>query len=179
MHVMKKSRLGKSLVGISLSLSLLTSGSLLLYAPSAQASTITADATATYSATSISTSKADKIISTAKSYIGKVKYAYGVRDVSRLRLDCSAFTQLVFQKNGISIPWGSKAQAKVGNYVSKSNLRKGDLVMFSVGTPGRIDHVGIYVGNGKFISNTTSSGVVINEMNSGYWKNRYITARRL
>jgi cell wall-associated NlpC family hydrolase len=52
-------------------------------------------------------------------------------------------------------------------------------VFFSVGTPGRISHVGIYLGNGKYIGNSPSHGVAIYDMNSGYWKYRYITARRL
>ncbi|MFD0695155.1 C40 family peptidase [Paenibacillus sp. GCM10027628] len=178
MLFMKKNRLSQSLVGISLSLSLLTTGSILFNPQSAHANTVSGNATAAYSATS--SSKADQIVRTAESYIGKVRYGYGVRDTNRLILDCSAFTQLVFKQNGISIPWGSKAQTSVGTRVySKANLKKGDLVMFSVGTPGRINHVGIYVGNGKFISNTTSSGVVINDMNSGYWKNRFIEGRHL
>ncbi|GGA13607.1 hypothetical protein GCM10008018_68170 [Paenibacillus marchantiophytorum] len=176
MQAMKKNRLSKSLVGISLSLSLLTSGTMLLNPHAAQAAT--ADTTA--AATAISTSKANSLINTAESYIGKVRYGFGVRDTQRLILDCSAFTQLVFSKNGITIPWGSKAQAQVGTAVkSKSSLRSGDLVMFSVSKPGQINHVGIYIGNGKFISNTTSSGVVIRDMNTGYWKDRFITGRRL
>ncbi|TVY09012.1 C40 family peptidase [Paenibacillus cremeus] len=126
-----------------------------------------------------STSTATKIVSTAKTYIGKVKYKYSTRDPQHLTFDCSSFTEFVFAKQGIDLPWGSKAQAKVGTFVSKANLKPGDLVFFSVGTPGRIDHVGVYVGNNQFISNTKSSGVVINPMNSGYWKNRYITGRRV
>jgi lipoprotein Spr len=105
---------------------------------------------------------------------------FGTRDASRLIFDCSSFTQFVYQKNSVQIPWGSKAQAQAGTRVSdKAYLVKGDLVMFSVGTPGRINHVGIYIGNGKFISNTPSSGVSITDMNSGYWKNKYITGRHL
>jgi lipoprotein Spr len=125
-------------------------------------------------------SKDEKIIDTAKSYIGRVKYKYGTRNPDKLIFDCSSFTQHVFKKNGISIPWGSKAQASVGSKVSsKSKLTKGDLVMFSVGKKGRIDHVGIYIGNNKFISNTTSSGVVISSMTSGYWEDRFIMGRHL
>ncbi|WP_426452180.1 C40 family peptidase [Paenibacillus sp. S-38] len=127
----------------------------------------------------ISSTTGSRIVSTAKSYIGDVDYKYGTRDASRLIFDCSSFTQFIFKKYGISIPWSSRDQAKEGKWVSKSNLRAGDLVFFSVGTPGRIDHVGIYVGNGKFISNTKSEGVVVSPLNSGYWKNRYITGRRL
>jgi murein DD-endopeptidase / murein LD-carboxypeptidase len=173
MQLMKKNRLGKSLVGISLSLSLMTTGTMLMNPQSAHAATAAA-----YTANSAS--QADRIIRTAESYIGKVKYRFGTRDTQHLILDCSSFTQLVFKQNGITIPWGSSAQTRVGTPVkSKAQLVKGDLVMFSVGTPGRINHVGIYIGNGKFISNTTSSGVKINDMYSGYWANRFITGRHL
>ncbi|MDU0206363.1 C40 family peptidase [Paenibacillus sp. MAH-36] len=165
-HV-KKNRLSQSLVGIALSLSLFGSASLLLPAPSAQAATVSA-------------SKADQIVNTALSYQGKVKYRFGVKDPQHLAFDCSSFTQFVFSKNGISIPWGSSAQTRVGSPVKdKAHLQKGDLVMFSVSTPGHINHVGIYLGNGKFVGNSPSRGVAIYDLNSGYWNNRYITGRHL
>lgn len=179
MPFVKKNRLTHSVVGLSLSL--LVAGTALLSPQAASAAASTANGTATaVTATGMSTSRADSIVRTAKSYIGDVTYRYGTRNVSRLILDCSAYTQLVFSKNGIQLPWGSAAQAKLGTRISKkTSLKKGDLVMFSVSKPGRVNHVGIYVGNGQFISNTTSSGVVINSMNSGYWKDRFIMGRRL
>ncbi|MBA2941804.1 C40 family peptidase [Paenibacillus sp. CGMCC 1.16610] len=180
MLLVKKSRLSKSFVGIGLALSLLTSGTMLFGPQSAFAAASDSAATAAYSATSTSTSKASSVVRTAKSYIGKVRYKFGVRDTTRLILDCSSFTQLVFKKNGITIPWSSTDQAKLGTAVKKkANLREGDLVFFSTSKPGRINHVGIYVGNGKFVSNTASSGVVMLDMNDSYWKNRFITGRRL
>lgn len=179
MNFVKKNRLSQSVVGLSLSL--LVAGTALLSPQAASAATGTTSSTVTStSATSLSTSRVDSILRTAKSYIGKVTYRYGTRNTSRLILDCSAYTQLVFSKNGISIPWSSQAQAKLGTRVSKkTSLSKGDLVMFSTSTPGRVNHVGIYIGNGQFISNTTSSGVVVREMNSGYWKDRFIMGRHL
>jgi murein DD-endopeptidase / murein LD-carboxypeptidase len=177
MIFMKKNRLTQSIAGISLSLSLLVAGTALVHPQSASAASATT-IQASAAATSLSSSRADSILRTANSYIGKVKYRFGTRDTNHLILDCSAFTQLVFSKNGITIPWGSQAQSKFGKLVSnKANLSKGDLVMFSTTTPGRINHVGIYIGNGQFISNTTSSGVVVREMNSGYWKDRFIMGR--
>jgi cell wall-associated NlpC family hydrolase len=161
-----KSRFTKSLAAITLSLAIFASGTLVLGAKPAEAA--------------VTAGQSYKIVQSAQSYMGKVKYRFGTRDASRLMFDCSSFTQFIFQKNGIKIPWGSSAQARVGTPVKdKAHLVKGDLVMFSVGTPGRINHVGIYIGNGKFISNTPSSGVSITDMNSGYWKNKYITGRHL
>ncbi|MNW23389.1 Murein DD-endopeptidase MepS/Murein LD-carboxypeptidase precursor [compost metagenome] len=119
-----------------------------------------------------------KIVNTAKAYQGKVKYKFGVRDAGRLIFDCSSFTQFVFKQNGINIPWGSKAQTRFGTPVaSKAHLAVGDLVMFSVSKPGQINHVGIYIGNGQFIGNSPSKGVVISSIHTGYWGSRYITAR--
>ncbi|NOU66948.1 NlpC/P60 family protein [Paenibacillus sp. LMG 31461] len=177
MTFMKKNRLTHSVVGLSLSM--LVAGTALLSPQAASAATTTTNgAVAAVSATATSTSRVDSILRTAKSYIGKVTYRFGTRNTSRLILDCSAYTQLVFSKNGITLPWGSKAQAKLGTLVSKkTSLSKGDLVMFSTSTPGVINHVGIYIGNGQFISNTASSGVVVREMNSGYWKDRFIMGR--
>ncbi|MZQ82810.1 NlpC/P60 family protein [Paenibacillus sp. 5J-6] len=178
MLLVKKNRLVQSFVGISLTLSVLTSGTMVFGPQAALAAVSDSTSTAVYSAAS--TSEANGVVSTARSYIGKVRYNFGVRDAKRLILDCSSFTQLVFAKNGITIPWSSTEQAKLGTAVKKkANLRAGDLVFFSTSRPGRIDHVGIYVGNGKFVSNTASSSVVMLDMNAGYWKNRFITGRRL
>ncbi|TVY08919.1 NlpC/P60 family protein [Paenibacillus cremeus] len=122
---------------------------------------------------------ASRIVNTALSYQGKVKYVFGARDQQRLIFDCSSYTQYMFQLNGVSLPWGSKAQSHVGSYVPKSQLQPGDLVMFSVSTPGQINHVGIYIGNGQFINNLPHKGVTISNLNSSYWTSHYITARRV
>ncbi|RKP56810.1 NlpC/P60 family protein [Cohnella endophytica] len=142
----------------------------------ATAQTTHAAPTQTVSVTSVE----QKIVDNAISYIGKVHYKFGVRDTQKLILDCSAFTQLVFKNSGISIPWGSRAQAQIGTLVkSKSDLRVGDLVMFSIGTPGKISHVGIYIGDGKFINNQPGVGVNIKSLDSGYFKNRFILGRHV
>ena len=121
----------------------------------------------------------EKVVDTAMTFQGKVTYKFGTRDIPNLIFDCSSFTQYVFKLNGQSIPWSSKLQANVGTYVSKDQLQVGDLVFLSVGVPGQIDHVGIYVGNDLFINNVPNHGVMISNLNSTYWKSRYITARRV
>ncbi|QMV43352.1 C40 family peptidase [Cohnella cholangitidis] len=129
---------------------------------------------------STSAQKKNAIIAFAKSLQGKVRYKYGTNNASRLWFDCSSFTKYVFAKQGINLKWGTSAQSKQGVYVSKSNLKKGDLIFFSVGTPGKINHVGIYIGNGQFIHNTIGSsvnGVIISKLSS--YSKRYITARRV
>ncbi|WP_058304217.1 C40 family peptidase [Gorillibacterium timonense] len=126
-------------------------------------------------------STASKVISIAKSYQGKVQYEYGVRNESKLIFDCSSFTQFVYKKAGIKLPWGANMQTKYGTKITKiSNLKPGDLVHFSVSTPGKIGHVGIYIGNGKFIHNLSPKyDVVISDMSSGNWKNRFIQGTRV
>lgn len=129
-----------------------------------------------------SSSKGGSVVNIAKSYIGRVDYAYGVRNPSRLIFDCSSFTEFVFAKVGVDLKWGTSAQKHQGSYVSKGNLRMGDLVFFdTIGSNnGVINHVGIYMGNGQMIHNTPSkNGIAINSITSGYWSQHYVTARRV
>ena len=84
----------------------------------------------------------------AKSYLG-TKYVWGGN--GRRGYDCSSFTKAVFQRNGIRIPRNSWRQAKVGKKVRKRNLKKGDLIFFTSKHHSRVNHVGIYLGHGKFI----------------------------
>ncbi|MFB9279687.1 C40 family peptidase [Cohnella cellulosilytica] len=140
--------------------------------PSAHAASVSASAT--------SAQKANAIVSAAKQLKGKVKYKFGVNNPAKLIFDCSSFTKYVFAKQGVSLKWGSQAQSKQGVYVSKSNLKAGDLVFFSVSKPGKVNHVGIYIGNGQFIHNTIGSnvnGIIISKLSS--YSKRYITARRV
>ena len=84
----------------------------------------------------------------AKAQLGK-KYVWGGN--GRRGYDCSGFTKKVFAKNGIKIPRNSWKQAKVGQKVSQKNLKKGDLIFFNSRKQKRVNHVGIYLGNGRFI----------------------------
>jgi len=84
----------------------------------------------------------------AKSYLGE-KYVWGGN--GRRGYDCSGFTKEVFKQNGIKIPRTSWKQALVGKKVKKRNLQKGDLIFFTSKHHTRVNHVGIYLGHGKFI----------------------------
>ena len=88
------------------------------------------------------------IESIAKSKLGK-KYKWGGN--GPYQYDCSGFTKEVFAKTGIKIPRVSRDQAKVGKKIRKNQLQKGDLVFFHSKKSKVVDHVGIYLGNGKFI----------------------------
>ena len=88
------------------------------------------------------------IETTAKSKLGK-KYKWGGN--GPYAYDCSGFTKAVFALNGIKIPRNSWKQAQIGMKVSRKNLRKGDLIFFNSKHHKGVNHVGIYLGHGKFI----------------------------
>jgi cell wall-associated NlpC family hydrolase len=122
---------------------------------------------------------AARVIERARSLTGITHYEYGVNQAPSL-MDCSAFTKYVFGQEGISLKWGTFNQKDAGTYVSRSNLKPGDLVFFRVGSSTSIGHVGIYMGNGQMIHNSPSAdGVQIISITSGYWEDRYVTARRV
>ena len=117
------------------------------------------------------------IVRAAYSYIG-VPYVWGGTSSSS-GFDCSGLTRAVYRLNGIAIPRVSRDQYSKGVAVKKRNLRKGDLVFFSMHRRRRVDHVGIYVGRGKFIHAPRTGKTVTQEnLNSGYWKKVYLGARR-
>jgi peptidoglycan endopeptidase LytF len=69
---------------------------------------------------------------------------------------------------------------QLGSYIPKSKLMPGDLVFFSVNQPGVVDHVGIYIGNGQFISALRSKGIYVQNLdNNSYWSPRYLGAKRI
>ena len=92
--------------------------------------------------------EASNISSVAKSKLG-ITYKWGGN--GPYKYDCSGFTKEVFRRNGIKIPRVSKDQAKVGKKILKKHLRKGDLIFFHSKKSSIVDHVGIYLGKGKFI----------------------------
>ncbi|MDT8900115.1 NlpC/P60 family protein [Anaeroselena agilis] len=116
-----------------------------------------------------------RIVLTAQRYLG-VPYVWG--GASPGGFDCSGFTQYVFALNGVSLPRTADMQFGVGIPVRYDQLQPGDLVYFSTYEPGP-SHNGIYIGGGRFISATSSRGVVIDRLDSAYWDARYVGARRV
>lgn len=160
---MLNNKFTKMVAGVTLSFTILASGSVIIPSKMAHAASISASSTS-----------ASKIISTGKRYLG-VPYKFGASSSQTNRFDCSSFTQRVFKLNGIHIPRSSKSQSKVGTRVSFSNLKPGDLVFFY----SPIHHVGIYIGNGQIIHTYGKPGVTISSIKSGWWKSHFATARRV
>ena len=123
----------------------------------------------------LNNASAGAIIATAKQYIG-VPYVWGGSTPSGF--DCSGFVQYVFARHGITLPRTSAAQYTAGKWVSKSDLRPGDLVFYNTSGSG-VSHLGIYIGNGQFIHASSSKGVMISDMSNSYWSARYYGARRI
>ena len=93
--------------------------------------------------------------------------------------DCSGLVGYVFRTIGIDLPRVSRSMANEGTAVAdRTALTEGDLVFF--GKRGRVDHVGIYIGQGKFVhAPRTGRDVTVSSLDSGYWSNKYLQARRL
>ena len=123
-----------------------------------------------------SNSKGADVVATAKNNLGK-KYVYGATGPNAF--DCSGFTQYVFKQHNININRTAQGQYSNGVAISKSELQPGDLVMFG-GSKNSINHVGIYIGGGNMIhAANPKRGVVIDTINSGYYYNNYVGARRV
>ena len=134
---------------------------------------------ATSSGSTSTSSSVDKVISYAKSLLGK-PYVWGAQGPSSF--DCSGYTYYVFKNSAnITLPRVSQDQSNYGTYVSRSNLRAGDLVFFDTSgvNDGNVSHVGIYLGNNQFIhASSSKKKVVISEMTS-YYSEAFVRARRV
>jgi len=144
--------------------------------------TLTASLFAGQASAAVKKPTGEQIVKTAKKYLGDFDYVYGSEpwNTGYKEADCSSYTKLVFDiKHGIDLPRTSKEQSKVGKHVKKSKLKKGDLVFFDTNNDGKINHVGIYIGDGKFIHSSPINDVGINKLDSGWWEDHYVTARRV
>lgn len=118
-----------------------------------------------------------QVVVTAVSMIG-TPYRWGGNDPSA-GLDCSGLVSLVYRSAAnVALPRTSRQMSQEGAPVRPGALRPGDLVFFN--TVGRFSHVGIYVGEGRFVHSPSSGGKVrLESLDSKYWTQRYDSARRL
>jgi len=123
--------------------------------------------------------KASDMVLTAMNFIG-VRYKRGGTS-EETGFDCSGFTRHIFEKSlGLVLPRRADEQARLSSLIgiNRDDLRPGDLVFFNT-MRRTFSHVGIYVGDGKFIhSPRTGSHVRVDDMNASYWAKRFNGARR-
>ena len=126
-----------------------------------------------------SPASADDLIRSAMGLLG-VAYRYGGTSAST-GFDCSGFMQHIFRRSmGLSLPRTSAEQAKMGSHVNRSELQPGDMVFFRTMGGGRISHVGLYIGNDRFIhAPRTGKRIEITSLSNRYWGSKYAFARRV
>ncbi|SDW13238.1 C40 family peptidase [Paenibacillus sp. CF384] len=158
-----KKRIGRKLAGVALSLSIAFAGSMLLTPKTTHAASDSV--------------VASNIINKGKQYMG-VPYKFGAKSGITSAFDCSSFVQYIYKKNGISLPRSSRQQAVKGTRVLKSNLKPGDLIFSDTNRDGKINHVSIYIGNGKVLQTyRVGIGVTISTFKGSIWDKTFVTAR--
>ncbi|MGL5384344.1 MAG: NlpC/P60 family protein [Serratia sp. (in: enterobacteria)] len=120
-----------------------------------------------------------KILSEFERWEG-VKYRFGGTTMNGI--DCSSLMQKIFHSAFEDtlrklLPRTTAQQLKQGVKTSRNNLKAGDLVFFRISSSLR--HVGVYIGDDKFVHASTSKGVIISTLENDYWSERYKTARRI
>ncbi|MGB3545098.1 C40 family peptidase [Rubrivirga sp.] len=110
----------------------------------------------------------------APRWIG-IPYRWG--GTTRRGIDCSAFVRQYVRDNlGIALPRTTADQRYEGIAIGRDELRAGDLVFFR---RRGVRHVGVYLSDGEFIHASSSRGVTISTVESGYWDRHYWMSRRI
>lgn len=118
----------------------------------------------------------DRFLLDLVSYLG-VPYRYG--GTTKTGLDCSGLTRTVYANAmNLALPRSTTEQFNSGTPVEKQQLQFGDLVFFN--TTGRTpSHVGIYIEGDLFAHASVTSGVTFSSLESTYYRNRFVGARRI
>ena len=121
--------------------------------------------------------QASDLVVNAMGYLG-VPYKRGGNNSAGF--DCSGFVRAMYENTlGLVLPHNAKAQAAATEKIDRSELQPGDLVFYNT-LRKAFSHVGIYIGEGKFIHSPRSGGQVrIENMNDAYWVKRFNGARRV
>jgi cell wall-associated NlpC family hydrolase len=122
--------------------------------------------------------RAREVLVNALSLTG-VRYQYGGNS-PETGFDCSGFVRYVFkQATSLTLPRSALAISQLGTTVPKDELQPGDLVFFNT-LKSTFSHVGIYLGNNRFIHSPSSGGKVrVESMQDGYWAKRFNGAQRI
>lgn len=124
------------------------------------------------------TNRASELAIQALSMLG-INYRYGGAS-PETGLDCSGLVRYVFREAwGADLPRTSAEISRVGKKIDRVDLRPGDLVFYNT-LRRRFSHVGIYLGDRRFIHSSSTGGKVrIDDMDMAYWKKRFNGARRI
>ena len=119
-----------------------------------------------------------RLIEDAK-YFNGGKYVWG--GTTPKGFDCSGYVQYLFKKHNVNLPRTAWSQSNLGQKIVLANLKTGDLLFFNTdkkrGIP--VSHVGIYIGNGKFIhAASRKKGIIISPV-AGYYQDRFVVAKRI
>jgi len=121
----------------------------------------------------------NRIVQNAKQYLGG-KYVWG--GTQPKGFDCSGYIKYLYAQQGIQLPRTAYAQSKVGKYVSKYHLKKGDLLFFLTDKKRHIPitHVGMYIGNDKFIhAASRKKGIIISSFSKSKYHRYFVKAKRI
>ncbi|EOU1476210.1 bifunctional lysozyme/C40 family peptidase [Clostridium perfringens] len=121
----------------------------------------------------------EKAIEAGMKWVGKSPYVWGggrnQADVDAGRFDCSSLVHYCYSNAGIQLGDRSSVTTwsllELGRAVPPSEMKRGDLLFFD--TAGRNGHVGIWLGDGKFLNDSSSKGVSIGDLNSPYWSSNF------
>lgn len=123
--------------------------------------------------------RASQLVMNAMGFLG-VPYKFGGNSVESGGFDCSGFVRAVYEQSiGKVLPRRASDQAAATQTIDRSELKPGDLVFFNT-MKRAFSHVGIYVGDGKFIhSPRAGASVRVEDMRLAYWQTRFNGARRV
>lgn len=125
-----------------------------------------------------SVNKVEQIINKAYTLLGS-PYVWG--DTGKAGYDCSGLVYSLFGEfTDVKLPRSSREMSEVGQYVTEADLEAGDFLFFTSRGGSTINHVALYIGDGKMIHSSNSQrGVVIDEISGYYFTNCFSHARRV
>lgn len=102
------------------------------------------------------------------------------RSRGRGGIDCSGLVKMVFRRvYGQELTGSSHDISRQVKQIDIKDLQEGDLVFFRIYGQSRIDHVGIYLANGRFIHTSASNGVIVSDLSHAYYRRRFTKAGRI
>jgi cell wall-associated NlpC family hydrolase len=121
-------------------------------------------------------SSGEQVAELAEQYVGS-RYAWG--GASPAGFDCTGFVMWVFGQMGVAMPRSEAGQLASGEPVDANDLQRGDVVVFANTYRRGLSHVGIYLGDGRFVHAVDEAhGVLVSNIWDGYWAPRFVGASR-